>query len=64
MNALGKFKTVAQLVAIPMLLYNQPIGVFQPQRIGTFLIWAAALLTVISMVYYLKLAAPRAFRKR
>ena len=63
-NALGKFKTVAQLVAIPMLLYHSPIGPFQPQRIGTFLIWAAALLTVLSMVYYLKLAAPRAFRKR
>jgi CDP-diacylglycerol--glycerol-3-phosphate 3-phosphatidyltransferase/cardiolipin synthase len=63
-NMLGKFKTVAQLVAIPMLLYHQPIGVFQPQRVGTFLIWAAALLTVVSMVYYLKLAAPRAFRHR
>ncbi len=61
-NMLGKFKTVAQLVAIPMLLYHDPIGLFQPQRVGTFLIWAAALLTVVSMVYYLKLAAPRAFR--
>jgi cardiolipin synthase len=63
-NMLGKFKTVAQLVAIPMLLYHEPIGAFHPQRVGTFLIWAAALLTVLSMVYYLKLAAPRAFRAR
>ncbi len=63
-NMLGKFKTVAQLVAIPMLLYHDRIGAFDPHRVGTFLIWAAALLTVASMVYYLKLAAPRAFRSR
>jgi CDP-diacylglycerol--glycerol-3-phosphate 3-phosphatidyltransferase/cardiolipin synthase len=63
-NMLGKFKTVAQLVAIPMLLYHDPIGAFHPQRVGTFLIWAAAALTVVSMVYYLKLAAPRAFAGR
>jgi CDP-diacylglycerol--glycerol-3-phosphate 3-phosphatidyltransferase/cardiolipin synthase len=63
-NMLGKIKTVAQLVAIPMLLYHDPIGPLQPQRVGTWLIWVAALLTVVSMVYYLKLAAPRAFNPR
>src|SRR5512134_3018047 len=35
-NFLGKIKTVAQLVAIPMLLYHDPIGTwFDPARIGT-----------------------------
>lgn len=63
-NLLGKIKTVAQLVAIPMLLYHDPIGALQPARVGTWLIWVAAALTVVSMVYYLKLAAPRAFGAR
>lgn len=60
-NLLGKIKTVAQLVAIPMLLYHEPLGPLPSQQVGTWLIWIAALLTVVSMVYYLKLAAPRAF---
>jgi cardiolipin synthase len=63
-NMLGKVKTVAQLIAIPMLLYHDPIGALPPQRLGTWLIWIAALLTVMSMAYYLKLAAPSAFGTR
>ena len=61
-NLLGKFKTAAQMVAIPMLLYHDPIGAFDPQALGTILIFAAAGLTLVSMFYYLKLAAPQAFR--
>jgi CDP-diacylglycerol--glycerol-3-phosphate 3-phosphatidyltransferase len=58
-HSLGKLKTVAQLVAIPMLLYHQPLfGVVPVQRIGTWLIWVAALLTVWSMFYYLRQAWP------
>jgi CDP-diacylglycerol--glycerol-3-phosphate 3-phosphatidyltransferase/cardiolipin synthase len=61
-NFLGKIKTVAQLVAIPMLLYHDPIGTwFEPARIGTWLIYLAAALTIASMAYYLKLAGPHAF---
>ena len=61
-NFLGKIKTVAQLVAIPMLLYHDPIGAwFDPARIGTWLIYLAAALTIVSMAYYLKLAGPHAF---
>lgn len=52
----GKFKTAAQMIAIPMLLYHDPIGVFAPQRVGTWLIWIAAVLTLVSMGYYLKMA--------
>jgi len=59
---LGKLKTVAQMVAIPLLLYHDAIGVFDPQQVGTILIYAAALLTLISMGFYLE-AAYRALAK-
>lgn len=60
-NVLGKVKTISQMIAVPMLLYHDRIGVFNPQRVGTWLIYLAALLTLLSMFYYLKLAlAPRA----
>jgi cardiolipin synthase (CMP-forming) len=59
---LGKFKTVTQMVAIPMLLYHDEIRLFSPQRVGTWLIYIAALLTLLSMVYYLKVALPRAWK--
>ena len=56
-NSLGKFKTIAQMVAIPMLLYeNNFYGLFDPHSIGTLLLWIAAALTVASMLYYFKLA--------
>jgi CDP-diacylglycerol--glycerol-3-phosphate 3-phosphatidyltransferase/cardiolipin synthase len=61
-NFLGKIKTVSQLVAIPLLLYHDPIGRwFDSFRIGTWLVYLAAALTLLSMFYYLKLAAPHAF---
>ena len=55
-NFLGKLKTAFQMIAIPMLLYHERIGEFDPQRVGTWLIWLAAVLTLVSMFYYLKLA--------
>jgi CDP-diacylglycerol--glycerol-3-phosphate 3-phosphatidyltransferase len=58
-HSLGKLKTISQLVAIPMLLYHQPLFGFIPvQRVGTWLIYAAALLTLWSMFYYLRQAWP------
>jgi CDP-diacylglycerol--glycerol-3-phosphate 3-phosphatidyltransferase/cardiolipin synthase len=60
-NLLGKIKTISQMIAVPLLLYHERIGVLNPQRVGTWLIYLAALLTLTSMFYYLKLAlAPRA----
>jgi len=60
-NLLGKIKTVSQLVAIPLLLYYERIGAwFDPRWLGTWLLYVAAALTVASMLYYLKLAAPHA----
>ncbi|HQD84735.1 MAG TPA: CDP-diacylglycerol--glycerol-3-phosphate 3-phosphatidyltransferase [Quisquiliibacterium sp.] len=58
-HSIGKFKTIAQLVAIPMLLFHDPLmGVVDVHRIGTWLIYVAAVLTVWSMVYYLRKAWP------
>ena len=60
-NFLGKVKTISQMIAVPLLLYHDRIGAFNPQRVGTWLIYLAAILTLVSMFYYLKLAvAPRA----
>ena len=58
-SLLGKIKTAAQMIAIPMLLYDDPLGVFDPHVWGTVLIYIAAGLTMISMFYYLKVALPQ-----
>jgi CDP-diacylglycerol--glycerol-3-phosphate 3-phosphatidyltransferase len=56
-NILGKVKTVTQLVAIPFLLYNGVFfGLFHTNPVGQVLIWIAALVTLLSMVVYLKAA--------
>ena len=55
---LGKLKTATQMVAIPMLLYHDRLGPLDPQTVGTWLIYIAAVLTLISMGYYLKAALP------
>jgi cardiolipin synthase (CMP-forming) len=61
-SMLGKIKTATQMVAIPMLLYHDPIGLFLPQVIGTGLIYVAAVLTLVSMAYYLKAALPEMWK--
>jgi CDP-diacylglycerol--glycerol-3-phosphate 3-phosphatidyltransferase len=57
-SLVGKLKTTAQMVAIPMLLYHDDLLGLPIQRIGTLLIIVAAVLTVWSMVYYMRKAAP------
>ncbi|MBA2689762.1 MAG: CDP-diacylglycerol--glycerol-3-phosphate 3-phosphatidyltransferase [Burkholderiales bacterium] len=57
---LGKLKTVAQMIAIPFLLYYNQLGGIDCRLVGTWLIYLAAVLTLWSMVYYLKIALPRA----
>lgn len=56
---LGKIKTIAQMVAIPMLLYDDWFLFFDSHYLGTRLIWVAALLTVWSMGYYMRKAYPK-----
>ena len=56
-NILGKIKTVSQLVAIPFLLFNGVLfGLFHTVNVGRWLIWVAAIITLWSMVVYLKAA--------
>jgi CDP-diacylglycerol--glycerol-3-phosphate 3-phosphatidyltransferase len=57
-HMLGKVKTTVQMVAIPFLLYNGVLWGIDTRFWGSVLIWAAAVLTVWSMVYYLRKALP------
>ena len=57
-SMIGKVKTAAQMTAIPLLLYHQPIGRVDVQYLGTWLIYVAAVLTLWSMVYYMRMAWP------
>jgi len=55
----GKIKTASQMVAIPLLLFHDELlGVVNTQWLGTLLINVAAVLTVISMLHYLRRALP------
>jgi CDP-diacylglycerol--glycerol-3-phosphate 3-phosphatidyltransferase/cardiolipin synthase len=54
---IGKFKTAFQMIAISLLLYWEPLAGFPTQASGHLLINLAALLTLISMAYYLGMAA-------
>ena len=56
-SMLGKIKTIAQLVAIPFLLFDGILfGLIDCRLVGRALIWVAAVLTVWSMFYYLRAA--------
>jgi CDP-diacylglycerol--glycerol-3-phosphate 3-phosphatidyltransferase/cardiolipin synthase len=55
---LGKFKTAAQMIAIPCLLQHEDWLGLPIRFIGQILIVVAALLTVWSMLYYLRKAWP------
>lgn len=58
-HMLGKLKTATQMTAIPFLLYDGALfGVVDTRIWGTVLIYAATVLTIWSMVYYLKRALP------
>lgn len=58
-HMIGKLKTTAQMIAIPFLLYDDELfGLIDTALWGRWLIWAAAVLTVWSMVYYLQKALP------
>jgi len=56
----GKLKTVSQMVAIPLLLFHERLLGLDCQWLGTILINVAAVLTVLSMLYYLRKALPYA----
>jgi CDP-diacylglycerol--glycerol-3-phosphate 3-phosphatidyltransferase len=57
-SMLGKLKTAAQMIAIALLLFHESLFGLDIQYVGTWLIWLASVLTVWSMVYYLRRALP------
>ena len=58
---IGKLKTLSQMIAIPLLLYDDSLfGLVDCSVLGTILINVAAVLTVVSMLYYLRKALPYA----
>ena len=57
-HRLGKFKTAAQMIAIPCLLYDRSLYGVNLRILGLLLIVIAAILTVWSMCYYLQRAWP------
>lgn len=57
-NWMGKVKTIVQMVAIPVLLFHDSLWGLPIYAIGTLLVWIAALLTVYSMLIYVRLAWP------
>ncbi|MEC5396903.1 CDP-diacylglycerol--glycerol-3-phosphate 3-phosphatidyltransferase [Uliginosibacterium sp. H1] len=59
---IGKLKTAAQMVAIPMLLFHNDLLGLPIALIGQVLIVLAAALTIWSMAYYLRRAAPELAR--
>jgi CDP-diacylglycerol--glycerol-3-phosphate 3-phosphatidyltransferase len=63
-HMLGKIKTTVQMIAIPFLLYDgRVLGVIDTEVWGTWLIWLSAILTVWSMIYYLRKALPEIRRR-
>jgi CDP-diacylglycerol---glycerol-3-phosphate 3-phosphatidyltransferase len=55
-SMLGKLKTVAQMVALILMLWQEPIAGLPVFEIGFVLLYGAALLTLYSMAAYLQAA--------
>jgi CDP-diacylglycerol--glycerol-3-phosphate 3-phosphatidyltransferase len=57
-SMLGKVKTTAQMFALVLLIYGEPMGGFNTSEVGLWLLYVAAVLTLWSMVGYLRAAWP------
>lgn len=62
-SMIGKIKTMAQMVSIPLLLFSPPLFGLDLHDIGTWLIYVAAVLTLWSMGYYMRMAWPHLVEK-
>jgi CDP-diacylglycerol--glycerol-3-phosphate 3-phosphatidyltransferase/cardiolipin synthase len=62
-SMLGKIKTTAQMASIPMLLFYAPVGGVDIVNAGTWLMYGAAVLTLWSMGYYLRVAWPEIVKR-
>lgn len=61
-SMMGKIKTTVQMLAIGFLLHKQPFYGLDTREVGVVLLVIAAVLTVVSMLIYLK-AAWKVMRK-
>jgi CDP-diacylglycerol--glycerol-3-phosphate 3-phosphatidyltransferase len=57
-NQMGKVKTTVQMIAITLLLYQHDFWVVPVFRVGEVLLYIAAMLTLWSMISYLRAAWP------
>ena len=57
-SIVGKVKTTLQMIAILLLLYKIPVGMFPTHMVGVVLLYIAAILTLWSMFVYLRAAWP------
>jgi len=57
-SIVGKVKTTLQMIAILLLLYKVPLGQFPTHTAGVILLYIAAILTLWSMLVYLRAAWP------
>ncbi len=57
-SVIGKMKTTAQMTAIVLLIYRDPVWGLDVYIIGYVLLYVAAILTLWSMVLYLRAALP------
>ncbi len=57
-SIVGKFKTIAQMVAIPFMLYREPLWGIPVVALGEIMLYGAAALTLWSMAVYLRAAWP------
>ena len=55
---LGKVKTISQMTALLLMLYRHDIGPIPVYWTGTVLLYVATVLTIWSMVVYLRVAWP------
>ncbi|MET0107254.1 MAG: CDP-diacylglycerol--glycerol-3-phosphate 3-phosphatidyltransferase [Sedimenticola sp.] len=57
-SVIGKIKTAFQMLAIFLLIYREPIAGLPVYTVGYVLLYAAVILTLWSMVVYLRAAWP------
>src|ERR1700749_2061252 len=57
-SLLGKYKTIFQIVGLAMMFYRSPLWGLDIYRIGVGLTLLAAVLTLVSMVAYMRAAWP------
>ena len=57
-SMLGKYKTIVQIFGLSMMLFNHPLLAIPIYKLGVVLTAIAAVLTLWSMILYLRLAWP------